>query len=510
MRSALRPSRWRLGTGSLWVAVVLAGFLFLTSLTSLPPNDFWWHLKIGEIVYTTHTIPTTNIFAWSLPADQPYIYAAWLGEWALYVIYRWGGVALVTFFRTLIVLVTFYLAAAEAHRRSRSWRIAAFALAPACLMSLNNLIIRPQLWSLLPLVLVVFLMRRFADGDLRWGWLLACPLLMVLWVNAHGAFVLGIVVGGATTVGEFVTGWRKRCASAWWRKPVWLALVTMLMAFATLVNPRGLGVVGYVQNIMTDPPSQGLIVEWQSPTPHGVANAVFYVSILLFLVVFAYGRRAPRIGDTLLLLALLWLAWSGQRYVIWYALVSTPIFAEAVAALNLPFLSSPSRYSWFNTTLALLLFGSTVIVQPWWVDRLPLQETYWSQVHRRTEIGPLLDTSTPLGAAEYLRQHPGGKLFNEMGYGSYLIWALPDQGVFVDPRVELYPYEQWLDYIRIGRGVRYNELLEDYGADRILLDLKIQEELAGLLATDPLWELEYGDTRSQVWVRARTAASDGG
>ena len=78
-----------------------------------------------------------------------------------------------------------------------------------------------------------------------------------------------------------------------------------------------------------------------------------------------------------------------------------------------------------------------------------------------------------------------------MGYGSYLIWALPEQKVFIDPRVELYPFEQWQDYIRISRGTRYNELLTKYGADRILLNSALQKELAIQLHNDPLWLLEY-------------------
>jgi hypothetical protein len=116
--------------------------------------------------------------------------------------------------------------------------------------------------------------------------------------------------------------------------------------------------------------------------------------------------------------------------------------------------------------------------------------------------GPLVDVETPVQAVEYLRTHPGGKLFNEMGYGSYLIWSLPGQKVFIDPRVELYPFEQWQDYIRISRGTRYNELLEKYSADRILINAELQKELALQLHNDPLWQLEYEDDRAQIWTRS--------
>ncbi len=106
------------------------------------------------------------------------------------------------------------------------------------------------------------------------------------------------------------------------------------------------------------------------------------------------------------------------------------------------------------------------------------------------------------GHLSILQSHPGGNLFNEMGYGSYLIWAIPEQRVFVDPRVELYPYDQWMDYIQINNGRNYNEILTKYGADRILLDKKLQPDLAASLAKDQLWKLEYDDQYSQVWVKA--------
>jgi hypothetical protein len=88
-----------------------------------------------------------------------------------------------------------------------------------------------------------------------------------------------------------------------------------------------------------------------------------------------------------------------------------------------------------------------------------------------------------------------------MGYGSYLIWAVPEQGDFIDPRVELFPYDQWMDYIQVNNGANYNEILANYGADRILLDKKLQAGLASALSKDRLWSLEYEDQYAQIWLK---------
>jgi hypothetical protein len=118
-----------------------------------------------------------------------------------------------------------------------------------------------------------------------------------------------------------------------------------------------------------------------------------------------------------------------------------------------------------------------------------------------TDPAPFLAVETPVAAVEYLKADPEPHMFHEMGYGSYFIWAIPEQGVFVDPRIELYDYEQWLDYLRISRGVRYNKLLMEYGVERIVLDVELQEELKISLEDDTGWRRVYADERTQIWDR---------
>ncbi|GBD08655.1 hypothetical protein HRbin22_00896 [Candidatus Thermoflexus japonica] len=482
----------------LWPAVVLAAFGVLVSLMPLPPNDFWWHLRIGTLILDEGRIPSTNMFGWTIPAETPFTYGAWLGEVLLALLYRAGGLPLPTFARNLLALTAFALIGWEARRRSGSWRLAALALALAAGMSLNNLVLRPQIWSWLPFVVSYLLLARFQEGSLRPAALFLLPPLMVFWVNAHGAFILGptllflFLAGGAL---EALLGRRPLSTL----RP--LAGIVVLTLLAILLNPQGIGILGYVHRLLTDRPSQTLVVEWASPTPHGFANVTFYGSLLILLLALAYSRHRLTPTEALLIVAFLWLAWNGQRYVIWFGMVAAPILARLLAGAlpPWPWPSPPPRP--LNTLLAALLFLPVLAVQPWWVERIPLPETYWRQVWRGSSIGPLVGIETPVDAVEYLRAHPGGRLFNEMGYGSYLIWALPGQNVFVDPRVELYPYELWLDYIRISRAARYNELLTRYGVDRLLIDRILQEELARALEADPRWEKEFEGVRAQVWRR---------
>jgi uncharacterized membrane protein YqaE (UPF0057 family) len=483
----------------LWVLVILSGFLFFTSLIPLPPNDFWWHLKIGEYIYINHTIPTTNIFAWTLPADQPFYYAAWLAEWLFYALFRLGGLALLTFFRTVLIGAAVWLIAEEAHRRSKSWRITALVIAILSVMITNNLPVRTQMWAWLPFVTTYIILKRYTERIISWRWLTLCPIGMLIWVNVHGSYILGLVLIGAFFAGEVVSKFLLHEETKTWQHIGWIGGAGIASSLAVLINPRFTGIVNYTIDLLTDPPSQRLIEEWQSPSPHGLANITFFVSILLFILLTIYSKYRLTPTEAILYGGFLWLAWSGQRYVIWYGMVATPILARLITSLPLKMPSFTPQKNWLNLILAILLFVPAIAVQPWFVERQPLPDTYWQQVIRGSESGALLSDRTPVSASEYLNAHPGGKLFNEMGYGSYLIWEVPGQKVFVDPRVELYPYAQWLDYIRINNGADYNDILMQYGSDRILLDKNLQSELMRLLQDDPLWVLEYDDEYAQIY-----------
>lgn len=496
-------NRMGLGIDHLWLLAILLCFAFVISPMPVGPNDFWWHLKIGERIYQTASIPSTSIYSWSLSADHPYTYGAWFAGYLMYLVYKIGGVTLIIFMRNALTVLAFALVSLEAWRRSGSWRIAALVTLFACAMASNNFEVRPQMWAWLPFILFYILLSRYTSGQLKAGWLLLLPLSMVFWVNVHGAFVLGPVILGIFIAGEALRIFLKQEGKLSWKSVGWMGVITALTGAAMLANPKFTGIIGYVYNMMVDQPSQKLVVEWQSPAPNTYAAIFFYLSILLMLGLFAYSRYRPTPTEALLIAGFLWLAWSGVRYVVWYGIVSMPILAATIKEMvkGKPWMVVPPR-NILNLAIVAVLAIPAVLVQPWFIERLPMPEAYWNVVLRDSGVGPMLSVNTPIGATEYLKENPGGRLFNEMGFGSYLIWAVPEQGVFVDTRVELYPYDQWLDYIRIGNGIRYNELLDQYGADRLLLHPKLQGELITQLEMDPLWVLEYQDDYAQIWTKA--------
>src|SRR5262245_32386409 len=137
--------------GARHLGIILALAIIGTYIALVPttPHDFWWHLKAGQVV-AERGIPSTNMFAWTIPADAPFTYACWLAEWLFFALYRLGGPPAAVMARNLLGLAAFALVAVEGRRRSGSWNLAAAATFLGACMTINNMVARPQNWSWVP------------------------------------------------------------------------------------------------------------------------------------------------------------------------------------------------------------------------------------------------------------------------------------------------------------------------------------------------------------------------
>lgn len=500
----------------LWTltALILAGCF--ASLVPTPPSDFWWHLRAGQII-ASQGIPSTNMFAWSLPADTPYLYATWLAEWLFWLLAQAGGLQAPALARNLLVLGLFGLLALNAYRRSNSWRLAALAVLLAWLMTINNLIIRTQNWAWIPFASFCLILTSYTAGQKKPAMLILLPILMMFWVNVHGSFVLGLVLIAMYCAGETLRWFLRHEGALPFSKLRWLYLILILTGLATLVNPIGLGMFDYVRMMLSDPSSQTLVNEWQSPTPRTPAGFFFFLSVLILIAVLGLGRRRPTLTDMLLLAAFLWLAWSGQRYVVWFGIVAMPILVQCLSSkpVNPAVRASVQSQSLapaaprtglpvMNWLIAIMLLGLFLVCQPPLRAGLPFPAPY-RNLFANVPGAPLTyAASTPVEAVEWLRSHApaNAKLFNTMQVGSYIIWAMPELPVFIDTRVELFPLGLWNDYIAISEGRDSSRLLDRFGVTHVLLHRQLQPELLkSLQAENQHWQLVYEDKLFVIYER---------
>ena len=85
-----RVAGFQVSIEHLWLGLPVFALLWKSFLFPLPFLDFWWHLKIGEVIATTRSIPRIDLFFFTA-AGQPFIVQNWLAELLYYGTYRFGG-----------------------------------------------------------------------------------------------------------------------------------------------------------------------------------------------------------------------------------------------------------------------------------------------------------------------------------------------------------------------------------------------------------------------------------
>src|SRR3954447_19457981 len=72
------------------LGTLLVVLMVLTVRERFNDPDIWWHLKTGEIIWNTHSIPRVDPFSFTA-FGKPWIAQEWLSELTIYGAYHLGG-----------------------------------------------------------------------------------------------------------------------------------------------------------------------------------------------------------------------------------------------------------------------------------------------------------------------------------------------------------------------------------------------------------------------------------
>ena len=97
----------KLTTRHLWLGAPVYLLVLREFITPLPLLDFWWHLKMGEIILSSGSIPRTDIFSYTA-AGKTFIVQNWLSEILLFLIYKLGHFPLLVFFNALLLAAALF------------------------------------------------------------------------------------------------------------------------------------------------------------------------------------------------------------------------------------------------------------------------------------------------------------------------------------------------------------------------------------------------------------------
>jgi hypothetical protein len=482
-----RLAQGQLTLADLWLLLPPLGLLIVLNLSLVRPYDFWWHLRTGQIIVEAGSIPTIDLFSFTR-SGLPWTNQGWLAQVAYYLFYRTGGLPLVIFGHALAIAAGYTLVELACLRSSGGQaRAAAGATFVAALLSIFNWNVRPQSASFLLFGAVVFVLEshRARGGRIAW----ALPVLFALWVNLHGGFAFGVLLMGIYVLARVAEGWIKERALEGETRRLLAAGVASLLALS--LNPGGpLGIVRYILSLSQSKAVQDFVLEWMPLNVRTIDGQLLVGAVVLFLVI-VYWRRItlpPYLFAALLTFGVL--SFYSRRVEPWFGMSFAPAFALAFARRCEPDSATAGHGKpRLNAALVGLVGLLALISLPWWRPYLPLPTTWRSYV---------AVAETPVQATQELcRLGRGVRLFNDMGYGSYVIWACREVPVFIDTRIELYPAAAWREYFLVSDGqFGWEAVLAKYSINTILANKERQKLLAAAAQASGAWRTIYEDDQT--------------
>jgi hypothetical protein len=448
-------------------------------------------VRTGEWILAHRAVPKEDLFSFSIQG-RSWCDWEWLSDVLYALLYRWDGLAGIASASLALLsgmtVVIYYTACVYARP--------AIALAVTFLTVATTTVhwlARPHLFSWLLLAMFCWFFEKFrATG--RKAWLLPMPALMVLWVNLHPGFVVGLALIATWLLGAVTdcirnVGQKNVPRAKQLRESIfWVGLIGLACLATTLVNPYGLELHRHVLWYLFSPSSVTTHVsEWLSPDFH---NPRLYWFTLLVLACAADGFRSATRGQfawSAMSLGCLFLALMAVRNVPLCAVLCTAPVAsfmeETIGQLRpcLPRAARPRALTSAHNPIV----GSCALA----VASLSLS---WVEPPR---LAP--DSSMASAAAAHLRP---GRLFTTDSWADYLIFMDPSRRVFIDCRNDLYGPDLVDSYLRVMEArPGWQETLTKYSITVALVPKT--SAISAALAASTEWRLSYENATAQVFER---------
>lgn len=473
--------------------VAVAGLALVLGWREIFGPDIGFHLECGRRILER---------GWQLPddltwtaTDRRYIDLQWSWQIALVGMYRALGTAGIVGSNLALALGAMAVMAVRSFRREGSLSV----WVPLWLLAFagaNLWEVRPHTasWLLLGAVLLVLEERR--RGAPRAVWLL--PPLMVLWVNVHSLFVLGLAAIGIHGVVALL---RERAAA----RP--LLLAGALAFVACFLNPFTYHGVLYPARQLFEisgasvfnGPDVG-VTEFQSPwslfeyTAQGslvLLQPILFVHLAaaLALLAVALGWRRLDLADALVLGAFGFLLWQAEKNAGYFLAAAAPAVVAGLCARPMD--------RRLRGALAAALVAVCAI--------LSLQvRSGWMYAHQRLphRFGHAFsETFLPVRACAFLNARvPEGRLLNHWDEGGFVSFATRRK-TFIDARTDVMGERFFRAYLRLSDPATMEAELARWDPQIALVPVQLAPEWLPFFLSSRRWRLVYADESDFVFLR---------
>jgi hypothetical protein len=457
-------------------------------------GDLARHLRHGRYMLDHGGLIRIDPFSFTRPG-APFVGFEY-GSQLLYALAeRLGGLPAVAILAGLLIATTYATMTGFLLRRGVDPLLAYLVIGVAVVLGIGHWSARPHLFSFVATVVLLSLL----EGRPRRA-LLASAILFALWANLHGGFVYGWILIGIYLVGawgELLWG----NEPAFWRERVryYLALLGTAVA-ATLVNPHGLELHRHLIAFFGTPFLRDHTAEFVSPNFHETGAQAFLALLLVMVGVLCLQSRRASLPRLLLLGASTAFALMAVRNIPLFGLTALPVFALHVDST---WRALPDRRGVRHRFEVSARQTST------WPWVLPVTVGLFVLALSHGRLGSIqvirtdFDASVfPVAAVARARDAKlDGRLFSDLAWGGYLLYAWPEQRVFIDGGSDFYGEEIFREYVEVkALSPGWREILDRWRISLMLLDR--QTTLAHELARDPTWSQWYCDSLAVVFRRS--------
>jgi hypothetical protein len=504
--------RWLLPSIADVFFLVLVGLYAYSPMSSALLNDAdtGWHIRNGEFILATHSVPRTDSFSYT-KAGQPWYAWEWLYDAVIGAIHHVAGLNGVVLFAAVVIAFTFALLFRFVLRRSGNFAAAvALTLLAENAASVHTLA-RPHILSWLFTLLWVEALYRFEEG--KSSALLWLPPLMLIWVNVHGGFILGLVLLGLFGCARIWTHLTAPSAKNI-RQIAQLAICFCACLAVTLVTPYGYKLHVHVYQYLSNGYLMNTIAEFMSPSFHQAGYGYFELFILLsvFGIVLAHDRITAT--DLLLLLFSIHAGLYAARNIPISAIMMSLAMGPMLAGVISPEPGQHVYPRWLGSVLeavhdisenmgglekqfrghalAIVVLAGSVAIS---LNGGRVMSKQVLSAHFDEKAFPV--KATEFIAAKGIHDH----LFNSDGWSGYLIYKLyPTTKLYFDDRHDFYGEAFIKEYMKAADATwQWREPLDKYQVKWVLI--ASDSPLSSVLKERKDWRLEYDDGLAVIFSR---------
>jgi hypothetical protein len=466
------------------LAFGLALVTFLSCRHQFNDPDTWLHLKLGETIWRSRSIPRSDLFSYTTN-HHSWTDHEWLGEVMIYAAYKAGGYRGMMLWLCCTASLVFVLVYVLCWLYSGNAKLSMLGGLMGWYFGTVSLTIRPLILGHLFLVMELLLLLLGQSRGRRWFW--ALPPLFAVWVNCHGSWLLGLLVLAVSVFSSFIELRAGKLVSIRRERPqrVTLCAVSLLCLAALLLNPVGPKLLAYPFNVFIGQADNlANVTEWQ---PLSLADqraaGLFAIAGLLGLL-FLLRPIELRLEELLFLGIAFGMALRHLRMLFAFGILAAPVVCRLLADLWDSY--DPGRDNRVANALLIVVFAA--IITAAFPGAADLEE----QVRK----------GNPAEAVEFIRRTGlAGPMLNEYAWGGYLTWALPEQRVFIDPQGEIFDWTGVLREYGLWAGVQEDpaRLLDKYGIRYCLI--RKSAPMASVLPYLPGWRKVYGGETAVIFFK---------